>query len=253
MPLACLRAGLPCRKMLSLHIEKYAASVTMPPMTLGVSEELKSAREAQRLTLADVAHETRIPVERLRLLEEGKFASFGSMAYARSFLRKYARHLGVDVEEAVASLPDPIFGGASDYRHLTQSHGSWVDESKPKMRLAPLRRNPASSPVAKVAAILVLVGVPALLWATHIIGSLSEAPRRSAPTVTEEGKVSAIPPMAPVEAAPFETLPVPTAAAAQPVNWGEVNKNDVRKAEVIPDEEEVPQVRRAAVANRSGR
>jgi len=222
-------------------------------MTLSVSEALKSAREAQRLTLADVAHETRIPVERLRLLEEGKFASFGSMAYARSFLRKYAQFLGVDVEEAAEALPDPIFGGESDYRHLTQSHGSWVDEKKPKMRLTPLRRNPAASPVAKVAAILVLVGVPALLWATHIIGSLSEVPRRSAPLVTDESKVNAINPLPPVQAAPalapIEQAPAP----GQAVNWGEVNKNDVRKAEVIADDAEPAEVRRATVANRSNR
>lgn len=232
-------------------IEKSRDDVTFLPVTPSVSEELKSAREAQRLTLADVAHETRIPVERLRLLEEGKFASFGSMAYARSFLRKYARYLGVDVEEAAERLPDPIFGGVSDYRHLTQSHGSWVDESKPKMRLAPLRRNPASSPVAKVAAILVLVGVPALLWATHIIGSLSDAPRRSAPIVTDEAQV--ISPMPPVQAAPLKPPAEAAPSAGQPVNWGEVNKNDVRKAEVISDEDEAPQVRRATVANRGSR
>lgn len=215
-------------------------------MNLSVSGELKSAREAQRLTLADVAHETRIPVDRLRLLEEGKFAAFGSMAYARSFLRKYARHLGVGVDEAVSTLPDPIFGGESDYRHLTESHGSWVDESKPKMRLAPIRRSPATSPVAKVAAILVLVGVPALLWATHIIGSLSETPRRSAPVVNDGSSINVVNPLPSIQAAVTEAK----AAPSQTVNWGEVNKNAVRKAEVIAEDEPITtEVRRATVAN----
>lgn len=222
-------------------------------MTLGVSEELKSAREAQRLSLADVAHETRIPVERLRLLEEGKFASFGSMAYARSFLRKYAAYLGVDVEDAFESLPEPIFGGESDYRHLTESHGSWVDENKPKMKLAPLRRSPTASPVAKVAAILVLVGVPALLWATHIIGSLSETPRRSTPVVKDESSLNVVTPLPPVQAAPSKEAASAAPPTAAPVNWGAVNKNDVRKAEVIADDLDATEIRRAAVATSSSR
>jgi cytoskeletal protein RodZ len=207
-------------------------------MTVAVSEELRCTREAQRLSLADVAHATRIPVERLRLLEEGKFASFGSMAYARSFLRKYARFLGVDVEAAAAALPDPILGGVSDYRHLTQSQGAWVDERKPKMKLAPLRRHPAASPVAKVAAILVLVGVPALLWATHIIGSMSEVPRNASPLVTDQSTIHTVTPLGPVQAAPSLLQTAPSPAISSPVNWGAVNINDVRKAEVIGDEDE---------------
>lgn len=215
-------------------------------MTSDVSVELKSTREAQGLTLEDVSHETRIPVERLRLLEEGKFASFGSMAYARSFLRKYARFLNVKVEDLIEELPDPILGGESDYRYLTRNHGSWIDQTKDRTRPVTLRRRPATSPVIKVAAILVLVAVPAILWATHILGSLSSA-TTAKPATQEAAAVSPVTVVS--ERSSTEAAP---STAPTPIAWDQVNKASVRRAEVLPDDEAAnSEVRRAVAAERS--
>lgn len=215
-------------------------------MTSGVSVELKSTREAQGLTLEDVAHETRIPVERLRLLEEGKFASFGSMAYARSFLRKYARFLNVDMEELIETLPDPILGGESDYRYLVQNHGSWIDDTKDKARPVTLKRRPSTSPVVKVAAILVLVGVPAILWATHILGSLSS----SAAKAPVQEAASGLSPVTEVVKRP--AVEVSTGQVPQPIAWEQVNTASVRRAEVLPDDDEAGnlEVRRAVAGSK---
>ncbi len=102
-------------------------------MNQPLCEKLRTAREARGLSLADVAHATRIPVSRLSLLEEGNYAAFGSMAYARSFIRIYGRYLDVDGQSVIDGLPDPVLGGAADYRHLTQSYGPWINQRGPQL------------------------------------------------------------------------------------------------------------------------
>ena len=65
----------------------------MPP---SLGQKLKQAREQLGLSLADVAHKTRIPVPRLHDLEEDNYNTFGSLTYARAFLQTYAGFVGVD-------------------------------------------------------------------------------------------------------------------------------------------------------------
>ncbi|WP_009960036.1 helix-turn-helix domain-containing protein [Verrucomicrobium spinosum] len=73
--------------------------------TLG--QQLRRARELQYLTLADLAHETRIPVSRLRDLENDEYTTFGGIAYVRMSLKAYAARLEVDAGEALARLAAP--------------------------------------------------------------------------------------------------------------------------------------------------
>lgn len=61
-------------------------------------ELLKEARLRRGLTLEDVEGETKIRVRFLQALEEGDFDVFGSIAYARGFLKNYCGFLGLDAE-----------------------------------------------------------------------------------------------------------------------------------------------------------
>lgn len=102
--------------------------------TLG--QRLQATREARGLSLADAAHETRVPAQRLRHLETDNYAAFGSMTYARSFLKLYADYLGVDAGEMLDDLPSAVFAGPGDYRYLTESFGPWVrDRGRSTQRL----------------------------------------------------------------------------------------------------------------------
>jgi cytoskeletal protein RodZ len=94
--------------------------------TLG--QRLQAARVARGLSLADAAHETRVPAARLNHLETDNYAAFGSMTYARSFLKLYADYLAVDASEMLDDLPSAVFAGPGDYRYLTDSFGPWVKE-----------------------------------------------------------------------------------------------------------------------------
>jgi cytoskeleton protein RodZ len=72
---------------------------TLFPKTAG--ERLREAREAQGLSLAEIAARTRIPVRQLEAVETSNFAALPSITYSVGFAKAYARAVGVD-EVAIA-------------------------------------------------------------------------------------------------------------------------------------------------------
>lgn len=141
----------------------------MSLMIQPLCEKLRVARESRGLTLADVAHETRIPVSRLVQLEEGNFAAFGNMAYARGFIKIYSRFLDVDAQELLADLPDPVsLGGRDDYRHLTDSYGPWVDRRAPKLPEG-LKPAKVTSPAFAALLMTLVLGIGLAVYASVYI------------------------------------------------------------------------------------
>jgi len=69
-----------------------------------VGERLRHAREEQRLSVAHVAAETRIPIRHLEAIEAGRFSSLPARTYAIGFSRSYARLLGLNEEEIAEAV-----------------------------------------------------------------------------------------------------------------------------------------------------
>jgi cytoskeleton protein RodZ len=69
-----------------------------------LGEEFRSAREARGLTLSDVGEQIHIRSVYLNAIENEDWKSIGAPVYVRGFIRTYARFLGLDAEEAVASF-----------------------------------------------------------------------------------------------------------------------------------------------------
>lgn len=69
-----------------------------------IGEKLEETRLRHGLTVEDVAHETHIHPNMLIRIEEDDFSQFPSVAYAKSFIRKYSEHLGVDLGDAMETL-----------------------------------------------------------------------------------------------------------------------------------------------------
>ena len=81
-------------------------------MSDSIGQQLEAARTANGLTIADVAHATRVHHDVLRQLEGGEFEKLPNLMFAKSFLKLYGEHLGVDVSEAIEELES-----AEDARH----------------------------------------------------------------------------------------------------------------------------------------
>jgi plasmid maintenance system antidote protein VapI len=64
---------------------------------------LRKAREAQGLTVADIATRTRVPLRHLEAIEASDYSTLPSSTYAVGFTRAYARAMGID-EVHIANL-----------------------------------------------------------------------------------------------------------------------------------------------------
>src|SRR5258706_12454300 len=75
-----------------------------------VAEQLRQAREAQHLTVYQVAEVTKIRTDHLRALEEGNFDVFSAPVYIRGFVRTCATLLKLDVPQIMAELDAELKG-----------------------------------------------------------------------------------------------------------------------------------------------
>ena len=64
---------------------------------------LKEEREKQCMTRSDVSAQTKISIDQLACLEDGRFSKMATV-YARGFLRSYCEHLGLDTESVLAEF-----------------------------------------------------------------------------------------------------------------------------------------------------
>ena len=63
------------------------------------SADLKSEREKRKISLSQIAAETRISLRHLESLEEGRFADLPGGIYARAFLKAYCEILKLDSQD----------------------------------------------------------------------------------------------------------------------------------------------------------
>jgi cytoskeletal protein RodZ len=207
-------------------------------MYSSVGHQLKAERLARDLTLQDVAHKTRIPVARLQNLEEDNLAAFGSVSYAKNFLKEYGRFLNVDVTGTVESLPPPVLGGTDNYRYLTENLGPWVEAEKKSVPVRfsrkPRRRSPVSTLMTLSALFIVMASLLGV-WVQKLVAKGSTntiAESVAQPADPPEGKdFSAFKPTPPraIPVEPSTPVPPPPVVARPP---GAAPP----RAEVVPDE-----------------
>lgn len=69
-----------------------------------VAEQLRTAREAQNLTVHQIVDITKIRTDHLRALEEGNFDVFMAPVYIKGFVRTYSTLLKLNVPQVMADL-----------------------------------------------------------------------------------------------------------------------------------------------------
>ena len=82
-----------------------------------VSEQLRQAREAKHLSIAQVAEITKLRTDHVRALEEGKYEVFSAPVYVRGFVRTYSNLLKLDVPQVMAAL-DGELGGLKKFADM---------------------------------------------------------------------------------------------------------------------------------------
>jgi cytoskeletal protein RodZ len=147
-----------------------------------VGRRLQKARQAKGLSVDEVAAATKIRPERIVDLEGDDLSHFPSLVYARSFLLKYAKYLGVDIQDDLEQIQVGSTVGLGEYHYLRAA-------PPPKYLPEPRRREPSGPrlPVALLAilALVVLIGVPVIAFLTINISRLNGGAPSSDQTAAE--------------------------------------------------------------------
>lgn len=75
-----------------------------------VAEQLRLAREAKKLTVQQVADQTKIRTDHVRALEEGDFSAFSATVYIRGSVKIYASLLKLEPAPLLATLDAELKG-----------------------------------------------------------------------------------------------------------------------------------------------
>ncbi|HKQ07355.1 MAG TPA: helix-turn-helix domain-containing protein [Blastocatellia bacterium] len=127
--------------------------------TLG--EELKRRREERQIALNDISEATRIGTRFLKAIEADNYGVLPGGIFTRSFIRSFAKQVGMDEDEAIALYQQQTAGGAAEAPPQIESRPKTIIEpSRPVSRPATRRAEPVTyKPTG-----------PQINWTTIVIG-----------------------------------------------------------------------------------
>ncbi len=203
--------------------------------TLG--EELKHRREERDITLADISEATRIGTRFLKAIESDNFSVLPGGIFTRSFIRAYAKQVGMDEDEALAlyqqqtaspgAEPQPSQQSQTDQRSrqavfvehpVRQSAEPRARRSEPMaFRASPTRTSWPTIIIAGGIALFVVIIVLAL------VKQLNRASSESASQPAQQAQTNTSPETTPPQTPPPQTTQPQTTQPAdappqQPAN-----------------------------------
>ncbi len=180
-----------------MNEKKGIPSAEKTPVTCDTDRDLKTAREARGLSLNDVFQTTRVSAINLQALENGDFRALPPPVYTRSFIRKYARAVGID-EKLLLKRYETYLEGKNPPREDPGVQKPWPEASRRYRFLF------GSLAVVIVAGILVY----ALILYDQSVGTIPPAqPVESPPTEQVKPEPAAIEPVAPTKLTATESTP----------------------------------------------
>jgi cytoskeleton protein RodZ len=147
-----------------------------------IGETLREARMRQRLDIADVEQRTKIRAKYLRALENEEFGMLPGPTFVKTFMRTYAETLGLDPHVLV-----------EEYRatHEGEDELELQPLSPPSSAARDRYRGPRLGP--GMLALLVLVGIVALLVAIGLLSDDGGGGEQAASPATTETRTAAKP------------------------------------------------------------
>ena len=129
-------------------------------------EKLRKEREQRKITLDDISSTTKISTRMLRALEDEHFDELPGGVFNKGFVRAYARHIGLDEEQAITDYLDATNQNPSGATPASVPEISAVAAQAAQMeRLRSLNPNGAARvPWEVLAALLLLVAIVLVFW-----------------------------------------------------------------------------------------
>lgn len=135
----------------------------------GIGEILKRTREAQGITLEEVAEATKIRRKYLEALEKEEFDVLPGEVYAKGFATAYLKYLGIKDDPAVVEVMKPKPKAPEEPAHVEEEQvkerrSRAARQTKPAPRR---KKSPAASfeekPLSKNASLIVILSVAAII------------------------------------------------------------------------------------------
>jgi cytoskeleton protein RodZ len=167
------------------------------PDTPTVGERLKAAREKKKLSLEDIAAQTRIPQRHLESIENADWENLPAATYTIGFAKSYASTVGLDRNEIGDQLREEMGG-----QRFASSQSEVIEAADPA------RTMPKWLVISAVVAVILLIIIMSVLNRRAL-----EQP--SAPTTTTAASTPATPAAKPAQQRP--AAPAPAASAQGPV------------------------------------
>jgi cytoskeletal protein RodZ len=181
-----------------------------------VGETLRRERLRAGLDLEKIAQDTKIAVRTLELIESDQFEKLPGSVFARSFVRQYARVVGLDADEMVANLNKVLVPP------LVPEVRQQEMRREPEIRLRRVPRGSASSRFRSSSALSSLALMVLAMLACSGAYMLWLKSSRKAPTAAEITRADAVAakqaPAAAVSAPPAEAGPTTPERPAQAVS-----------------------------------
>lgn len=185
-----------------------------------MGDTLRRTREAQGLSISEVANALKLNARQIEALESGRFAQLPGLAFTRGFLRNYARLLKIDAAPLLAGLQAPDASEPMELAPASNAHGDMPQVGRGRFR---------RSVIPGVLAALVLFGIVVAGWYYDTLRK-KPAEELALPAPDAEQSVAAgeqpgVQPTAPVaEPVPApkadEAVNAPAASTAAPVPAG---------------------------------
>lgn len=166
---------------------------------LRVGDKLRAAREAQGLTIEEIANSTRIPKRHLIMIEGGGYDGLPAATYSTGFIKSWARRLGLD-GQALSDQFRVEMGGVS----VEPTHALPYEPADP-------RRTPPAGLALLALLVAVVIGLGYLYWR-----GTAEQPSEVAAAATDTQPPAPKPAPPPAQALPAPAATPSAATAPQP-------------------------------------
>jgi cytoskeletal protein RodZ len=184
-------------------------------MAESVGRKLQQARLARRLEVEEVAERTKIRPDRIIDLEADEYSRFPNLTYAKSFLAKYARFLGLDIQQELDDFQISRAISMGDYQYLSSMPPHNAQQARWTQRIQPkgFRVPPA---VVVVLVLIVLVGVPVISYLALNIPRVAGTNFSTANEPANHAKIGSTSSASPVPPVPSDANPTHALAAQSP-------------------------------------
>ena len=140
--------------------------------TLG--EELRHRREERGISLAEIAEATRIGTRFLKAIETDNFSILPGGIFTRSFIRAYAKHVGLNEDDAIALYLQQVSGPGADQQAAGEPGSSQSPAGQASKRTPPPRaldQKPSPERSRRVEPVSYHQSASRTSWPTVVIGA----------------------------------------------------------------------------------